>query len=134
MSESSISLVPVSDTNRRRYSVEFKRNVVRESMAAGASIARVAMAHGLNANQLHNWRWQYRRGDFGSVTETAALLPVHISAQPTTPHAHHTTRSPTNDCDPQRGQIELHLGHAKIVVHGTPDLRALQCMIQMLRA
>ncbi len=49
-------------------------------MASGASIAGVAMAHGLNANQLHNWRWQFRRGDFGPITEGPVLLPVQIEA------------------------------------------------------
>ena len=70
MSDSSISIGPVAGTLRRRYSLEFKRRVVQESMASGASIAGVAMAHGLNANQLHNWRWQYRRGDFDQLANT----------------------------------------------------------------
>src|SRR3546814_5312599 len=48
------------------------------SMMGGASIARVALAHGINANQLHNWRWQYRRGDFGPVPQGPVLLPVQI--------------------------------------------------------
>src|SRR3546814_7681757 len=69
MSEFSASLAPVPSGYRRRYTVDFKRQVVQESMASGASIAGVAMAHGLNANQLHNWRWQFRRGDFGPITE-----------------------------------------------------------------
>ena len=75
MSEFSASLAPVPSGYRRRYTVDFKRQVVQESMASGASIAGVAMAHGLNANQLHNWRWQFRRGDFGPITEGPVLLP-----------------------------------------------------------
>src|SRR3546814_1112880 len=80
MSEFSASLAPVPSGYRRRYTVDFKRQVVQESMASGASIAGVAMAHGLNANQLHNWRWQFRRGDFGPITEGPVLLPVQIEA------------------------------------------------------
>lgn len=133
MSESSPSLTLVPSNSRRRYTIDFKRQVVQESMASGASIARVAMAHGLNANQLHNWRWQYRRGDFGPLTEIPTLLPIHINAQPATarhlPTAHHEHNNPTT----QGGRIELHLGNARIVVHGPADIRALRSMIEMLR-
>src|SRR3546814_19054522 len=80
MSEFSASLAPVPSGYRRRYTVDFTRQVVRESMASGASIAGVAMAHGLHANQLHNWRWHFRRGDFGPLTEAPVLLPVPIES------------------------------------------------------
>lgn len=133
MSESSTSLAPVPANYRRRYTAEFKRQVVQESMVGGASIARVAMAHGLNANQLHNWRWQYRRGDFGPLTETPTLLPIHITAQPATPRHLLTTDQQPNNPTTQGGRIELHLGNARIVVHGSADYRALRCMIEMLR-
>ncbi|CAM5447170.1 transposase [Eoetvoesiella caeni] len=76
----SLSVVSVSENSRRRYPVEYKRQVVQESMVGGASIARVALAHGINANQLHNWRWQYRRGDFGPISQGPVLLPVQIRA------------------------------------------------------
>lgn len=76
----SLSVVSSSESPRRRYPVEYKRQVVQESMSGGASIARVALANGINANQLHNWRWQYRRGDFGPITEGPVLLPVQIDA------------------------------------------------------
>lgn len=126
MSDSSISIGPVAGTLRRRYSLEFKRRVVQESMVPGASIAGVAMAHGLNANQLHNWRWQYRRGDFDQLANTPTLLPIHITGALTTPAL-------TDGNTGEDGRIELYLGHAKIVVHGVVDLRALQGMIELLR-
>lgn len=133
MSDSSISIGPVAGTLRRRYSLEFKRRVVQESMASGASIAGVAMAHGLNANQLHNWRWQYRRGDFDQLANTPTLLPIHITGALTTPQVTHTTPAFTDGNTGEDGRIELYLGHAKIVVHGVVDLRALQGMIELLR-
>src|SRR5690606_23103926 len=106
---------------RRRYTMGFKRQVVQESMASGASIAGVAMAHGLNANQLHNWRWQYRRGDFGPPTETPVLLPVHINALPA---VHHEPNKPVTEA----GRIELHLGNARVLVHGAADMQTLRCV------
>ena len=43
-------------TPRRRHSGELKQQVLAECDAAGASVAQVALAHGLNANLVHKWR------------------------------------------------------------------------------
>jgi transposase-like protein len=47
---------------RRRHSVEEKRRVVEETLEPGASVARAARSHGVNANQVFAWRRQYRQG------------------------------------------------------------------------
>ena len=41
---------------RRRRSVEEKRRIVEETLEAGASVARVARRHAVNANQVFYWR------------------------------------------------------------------------------
>ena len=41
---------------RRRYPPEFKKQVLLECNQPGASIAGVAVSHGLNPNLVHNWR------------------------------------------------------------------------------
>ena len=41
---------------RRRYPPEFKAQVLRECEQPGASIAGVAVDHGLNPNMVHKWR------------------------------------------------------------------------------
>ena len=53
----SLSITSTANGSRRRYPVEYKRQVVQESLRPSTSIANVAMAHGINANMLHNWRW-----------------------------------------------------------------------------
>ncbi|MDP3082937.1 MAG: transposase [Rubrivivax sp.] len=42
--------------NRRRYSPEFKAKVMGECDVLGASVAKVAMSHGINTNVVHGWR------------------------------------------------------------------------------
>ena len=37
---------------RQRWSIAEKRRIVEETLAPGASVARVAQAHGVNANQV----------------------------------------------------------------------------------
>jgi transposase len=50
-------------TAKRQYrSPELKRQIVEETLVPGASVARVARAHGVNANQVFAWRRQYQRG------------------------------------------------------------------------
>ena len=41
---------------RRRHSVELRAKVLAECAQPEASVAQVAMAHGLNANLVHKWR------------------------------------------------------------------------------
>ena len=64
---------------RRRRSVAEKRRIVEETLAPDASVAKVARAHGVNANQVFAWRRQYHQGLLGETQETANLLPVHVT-------------------------------------------------------
>lgn len=41
---------------RRRHSAQFKALVLEQCAAPGASVAKVAMSHGVNANIVHGWR------------------------------------------------------------------------------
>jgi len=45
-----------TEAKRRHRSPELKRQIVEETLVPGASVARVARAHGVNANQLFGWR------------------------------------------------------------------------------
>ena len=52
---------PVSHTRAERQyrSVEERRRIVEETLVAGVSVAEIARAHGVNANQVFGWRKQY---------------------------------------------------------------------------
>ena len=63
---------------RRRRSVEEKRRIVEETLEAGASVARVARRHAVNANQVFYWRKKYREGRLGK-NQSSKLLPVTLS-------------------------------------------------------
>jgi transposase-like protein len=72
--------------SRRRYSLALKRQIVEVSLRPGVSAAQVARQYGLNGNLLHTWRWQYRNGLFGTLTDassvspTEGLIPVRVGA------------------------------------------------------
>lgn len=72
---------PCLPAGRRRFrSVEEKRRIVEETLVPGASVARVARAHGVNANQVFGWRQLYRQGRLErKESDASSLLPVRVT-------------------------------------------------------
>jgi transposase len=60
MSEQMGTIEEKSVKRRRRYSAEFKRRVLAECAEPGASVAGVALSHGINANLVQTWRREAR--------------------------------------------------------------------------
>jgi transposase len=72
---------------RRRYGGELKVRVLSECEMPGASVAKVAMAHGINANVVHRWRQLVREGAQATVAKPSGFVPVAIAAPTTLPTA-----------------------------------------------
>ena len=65
---------------RLRRTPEEKRRIVEATFVPGASIARVAREHGVNANQVFQWRYEYRKGTLGVRQQgQTRLLPVTVT-------------------------------------------------------
>ena len=67
---------------RRRYSADAKARVLVECAVAGASVAKVAMAHGINANVVHRWRQLARESEVPAKAVNTEFVPVALPAQP----------------------------------------------------
>lgn len=109
---------------RRTHSLEFKQSAVEASRQAGASIAGVAMAHGINANQLHKWRRQFPE-TLRSVTASApSLLPITV-----------VTDEPAQSSvdDPLPSRIDIELGRVRLSITGRVDLDVLHTVLATLR-
>jgi transposase len=65
---------------RRRYSAQIKTQVLAECDAPGASVAKVAMAHRINANVVHRWRQLAREGGQATAAKPSEFVPVAIAA------------------------------------------------------
>lgn len=66
---------------RRRHDADLKRTVLDECSRPGASVASIALAHGLNANLVHKWRREAR--DLKVTDDAAAqtaFVPVALTA------------------------------------------------------
>ena len=114
---------------RRRRSVSEKLEIVQLTMAPGASVAEIARAHGVNANQVFKWRRLFERGRLsdGGATSTA-LIPVTISADAEDGSAAAEAQTSIG------GAIHIELaGRANISVESGADLALLRCVLESLR-
>ena len=57
-----------------------------ECGVAGASVAKVAMAHGINANVVHRWRQLAREGGHATAAMPREFVPVAIAAPTSLPN------------------------------------------------
>jgi len=69
----------VRSAPRRRYSAELKTQVMAQCDAPGASVARVAMSHGINANVVHRWRQLAREGGTAVAPPRSEFVPVSLT-------------------------------------------------------
>jgi len=66
---------------RRWRTLSEKRRIAELSLEPGASVALVARAHGVNANQVFKWRRALKRGELSeTATPSTSLLPVVVAA------------------------------------------------------
>jgi len=65
---------------RRSYSDEFKVQVLAECEEPGASVAKVAMSHGINDNVVHRWRQVVREGrPVAAPSPRSEFVPVALT-------------------------------------------------------
>jgi transposase len=80
--ELAIHAATESSGKRRYRTVEERRRIVEETLTEGVSVAVVARRHGVNANQVFQWRKLYQSGLLEPSSQrqhnAARLLPVTV--------------------------------------------------------
>jgi len=115
--ENRIRVVRLKNGGQREFrSKEERRRIVEETFKPGASVALVARANGVNANQVFKWRTQYRNGRLGNDSP-ATLIPVKISEAIPSVQPGSGRRSKAK----QSGLIDIDLGHARVRIEGRAD-------------
>jgi len=128
--------VKASASQRQRRSIAEKRRIVEETLVAGASVARVARAHGVNANQVFYWRKLYQSGRLGA-SGAAQLLPVRVTGEGTP--AKTVRKQPASTptvCSPNmsQGSIYIELRQAQVRIEGAVDSALVRTLLECLRA
>jgi transposase-like protein len=63
---------------RRSWSTEVKRKIAEESFEGTSSVAQLGQKYAVNANQIFQWRKQYREGRLESKRHLATVLTKSI--------------------------------------------------------
>lgn len=111
---------------RQQRSPELKVQIVEETLVPGASVARVARAHGVNANQVFAWRQQYQQGRLKSGKHAIpGLLAVRLAGAES-----ELTAAPTPSH--LTGLIQLELPKGQLQVRGRVDGETLRVVLEAL--
>ena len=112
--------------DKRLWTRQEKRQIVEETLKPGGSVSVVARAHDVNANQVFQWRKQYREGRLAA--ETPTLLPVKVSEsalQKARPARQKSTLK-------RNGVIDIDLGHARVRIEGAADPDCIRAALEGL--
>ena len=94
---------------RRHHPEEFKQAVIEACCEPGASVAGIAMANGVNANQVR--RWMRERGI--EVPKRRMLMPA---AQPVLATAPEFVQLPLTPAAPASGDIRIEIRRGNAVI------------------
>ena len=118
---------------RRWRTVSEKRRIAELTLEPGASVALIARAHGLTANQVFKWRRAFERGELvDSAATSTALLPVTLSA--TSEAAIDTGEVGAKEQPTPGGVIHIEFpGRAMISVESGADAVLVRSILESLR-
>ncbi|WP_068808249.1 IS66-like element accessory protein TnpA [Thauera phenolivorans] len=110
-----------------RRSPELKQAIVAACQAPGASVAAVALAHGVNANLVRKWIAKSQAKP--AVAPAMRWLPVELQEE--------RAVAAEAECHAAAvaaaaGRIEIELPGARVRVHGTVDRAVLNCVLASL--
>jgi transposase len=117
---------------RQRRSITEKRRIVEATLAPGASVARVARAHGVNANQVFGWRRLYLAGRLGEQKAGMKLLSVRVSES--LPAAIAVEQAVGDLAKTQPSTIHIELRQAQVRIEGNADPALVRVLLECLRA
>ena len=137
----SAAIAATTRKKRQHRSSEERLRIVEEASVPGASVALVARAHGVNANQVFAWRKLYLTGKLidkssKAITQVSPrLLPVtvcdadqHLGAIV----ADTTSASTPVMCTAAPGSIHIQFSKAQIRVEGCADASTLRVVMECL--
>ena len=119
--------------SRRFRTVSEKRRIAELTFEPGASVALVARAHGVNANQVFKWRRALTRGELSEpAAASTSLLPVVVAAPIEAVSS--TGEVDTKEQLAPSGSIHIEFpGRAMISVEHGADPSLLRSILESLR-
>jgi transposase len=119
------SQVSAAKAKKRRRTIKERRDIVEETLVPGASVARVARRHDVNANQVFYWRKLYREGLLG-IGMATQLVPVRVKAERPAATVQGDTATWSS------GTMEIKLSRGTLGIAGAVDVVALRAVLECL--
>lgn len=119
----------VRASNRRgrpNYPPDFKHRLAVAACEPGVSVAKLSLAHGINANMLFKWRRQYRAGELAVAGAAGVvLIPVNSTSSALEP-------ARASEPAPIASSIEIDIAGATIRLLGVVDGLQLRTVLRCL--
>jgi len=133
MEQASLPAKPV----RQYRSRDERRQIVEETLVSGVSVAVIARRHGINANQVFQWRTLYRAGLLNPLDDGDAgqrMLPVNVVREAPAPvtSLEQEGAAPVRGGHGSTGAIELTLARAQVRIVGHVDAASLRVVLECL--
>ena len=121
--------------SKRKHSAGFKRKLVGLTQQAGASVAAIALEHGVNANLVFKWRReQLGLSSMAKPARSAVLLPVTVDPLPPASATGNSVPAVANNARAScGGVIEIEFGGARVRLRGVVDEDSLRCVLLALK-
>ena len=119
---------------RRRFSEDYKAQIIEETLAPGAVVSEVARRHGLTPQQLFGWRRQAREPAASTDRAPPLFVPAVVEA-PLPKHAvRRRGRNRTRQADRVSGVIEVEIDGVTVRVGRGAEAKTVAAVLRALKA
>jgi transposase len=125
----SVEAAVASARAKRRYRSKLeRRRIVEETFLPGVSVAVIARSHGVNANQVFNWRKMYNDGRLDVQPAATQFLPARLI------DSSHVERQSTGTTPPgaYSGAIDIEIGDVRVRITGSADPGCIRAALEHL--
>ena len=120
---------------RRRFSEDYKAQIIEETLAPGAVVSEVARRHGLSPQQLFGWRRQARQPLEVTAGEDAPLfVPAVVDAALPAQAVRRRGRGRTRQADRNSGVIEVEIDGVTVRVGRGAEAKTVAAVLRALKA
>ncbi len=120
-----------SELKRQRRTIVEKRRILEETLVEGASVARIARAHGVNQTRSSTGASCMKKGGSGQPAQPLCSVsvthqhPVSLSTLPASERSYTKVSSESS--------IQIELRHAHVRIQGNPDPVVVRVLLECLQ-
>ncbi len=119
---------------RRRFTEDFKAQVVEETLAPGAVVSDIARRRGLTPQQVFTWRRQALQLTEGMESKTAQFVLAIVETAMTPTPARTPDRKRTRQSDQRGGSIEVEIQGMTVRIGRGADAKTIAAVLRALKA